>query len=336
MAPVVVATTATGPTVAPAVAATTATGPTVAPTVAATPMSVVPVITKASKSWNIGLVYKGTNNEFSVTMANQAIAHAQSIGIFLTAQGLTTDNDIEAQINIVENMIAKKMDAIVITPTDAKALVPAVLDAIKAGIVVVNVDSQLDPDLLKAAGVTVPFIGPDNVAAGKASGECLGKALPSGAKIIILEGEPGAMNGQQRKQGFMEAAQEFNFNVITSETAHWDTNTAFTVFTDLLTAHPDVQGVMAANDNMALGAIQAITAAKKNIPVVGFDDISAGEAAILAGQEICTINQFGGAVAAQGIDVAVAELQGAKFTGLVTTPFTLIDKAAIQAYTPTP
>jgi ribose transport system substrate-binding protein len=299
-------------------------------------LSEVPEITKADKSWNVGLVYKGTNNEWSVTMANQAIDHAEEIGINLDAQGLATDNDIEAQINIVENMIAQKVDAIVIAPTDAKALVPAVVEAINAGIIVVNVDSQLDQDLLEEAGVAVPYVGPDNVAAGEASGGCLAREIPSGAKVIILEGEPGASNALQRKEGFMKAVEANNYEVVASETAHWDTNTAFTVFTDLLTANPDVQGVMAANDNMALGAIQAISAANKDIAVVGFDDISAAEAAIEAGQMICTINQFGGDVAAQGIDVAVAELQGAHFAGVVTTPFVLIDKDTLEASATTP
>ncbi len=319
----------TAPTQAPV---PTSPPPTAAPTAATTLLDAPPTITKADKAWNVGLVYKGNNNEWSVTMANQAIDHAKTIGVNLTAQGLTTDNDIEAQVNIVENMIAAKMDAIVIAPTDAKALVPPVVDAIKAGITVVNVDSMLDQDLLKAAGVVVPYIGPDNEAAAKASGECLNPGLPAGAKVIILEGEPGAENGNQRKQGFVDAVNEFKWNIVASETAHWDTNTAFTVFTNLLTAHPDVQAVMAANDNMALGALQAIKAAKMQgkVQIVGFDNISAAQQAIKDGDMLCTIEQYGGKVAAQGIDVAVAELQGAKFAGIVTTPFVLIDKKALQ------
>ena len=224
----------------------------------------VPKIVKAKKAWNIGLVYKGTTNEWAQTMATEAQKHAEAIGTKLIAQGLTADSDIEGQINIVENMITKKMDAIVIAPTDAKALVRPVVRAIKAGIIVVNVDSQLDQDLLKAAGVVVPYIGPDNEAAARASGEPLGKLLGPGGKVIILEGEPGAANGNQRKQGFMDAVKEYKLTLVTSETAHWNTDPAFTLVTNLLTAHPDIQGVMAANDNMAARSFAGDRCSKEN------------------------------------------------------------------------
>jgi ribose transport system substrate-binding protein len=219
-----------------------------------------------------------------------------------------------------------KMDAIVIAPTDAKGVVPAVVKAMKAGIVVINVDSMLDQALLKDAGVVVPYIGPDNRAASKLSGDELGKALSAGDKVVILEGEPGAENGQQRTLGFKDSVQGYNLNLVASETAHWQVDPAFTLMGDLLTTYPDIKGVMADNDNMALGVLQAIDAAGKagKILVVGFDDDSAAQQAIKDGKMLATIEQYGGQVVCWGIDAAVATLQGAIFSSFVPTKVELI------------
>jgi ribose transport system substrate-binding protein len=296
----------------------------------------VPVITKADKAYNIGLVFKGLTNEASKQMEADAQKHAESIGVKLTSQGLQDDSDIEGQVNIIENMIAKKMDAIVVAPTDAKALVPPVVKAVKAGIVVINVDSRLDQDLLKSAGVEIPYIGPDNEAAAKMSGDELGKLLKAGDKVVILEGAPGAENGNQRKQGFMDTVNQYKLDLVDSETARWDTEPAFTLVSNLLTAHPDIVGIMAANDNMALGAIQAIDAAGKTgkVQVVGFDNISAAQKAIKDGKMIATIEGYMGDVSSHGIDAAVAKLQGTALSSFVKTDVKLITAADLKAAEP--
>ncbi len=155
--------------------------------------------------------------------------------------------------------------------------VPPLARAIKAGIVVINIDVALDEAAKKQAGVDLAFVGPDNRAGAKMSGEVLAKALGEGGKVVIIEGNPGADNAQQRKLGFDDAVQEGKLDVLASTTAHWETEEANTVFSNLLTAHPEIQGVMAANDSMALGVVKAIDAAGKSgkIKVVGFDNIPA-------------------------------------------------------------
>jgi ribose transport system substrate-binding protein len=298
-------------------------------TEATAPLTAVPVITKADKPWNIGFVFKGLGNEWAQKMLADTESHAADIGIMMKADGM---EDIEFQTNLIETYITLKMDAIVIAPTDAKGLVPPVVKAMKAGIVVINVDSMLDQALLKDAGVAVPYIGPDNRAASKLSGDELGKVLSAGDKVVILEGEPGAENGQQRTLGFKDSVQEYNLNLVASETAHWQVDPAFTLMGDLLTTYPDIKGVMADNDNMALGALQAIDAAGKTgkILVVGFDNDSAAQQSIKEGKMLATIEQYGGQVASWGLDAAVATLQGATFANLVPTKVELITKEDLQ------
>jgi ribose transport system substrate-binding protein len=158
------------------------------------------------------------------------------------------------------------------------------------------------------------------------SGEVLAKALGPGGKVVIIEGNPGADNARQRKLGFDDAVQEGKLDPLASTTAHWETEEANTVFSNLLTAHPDIQGVMAANDSMALGVVKAIDAAGKSgkIKVVGFDNIPAVQPLLKEGKMIATIDQFGSQMAANGIDYAMKALQGEKLEGWIKTPIKLV------------
>ena len=155
-----------------------------------------------------------------------------------------------------------------------RALVAPLARAIKAGIVVINIDVALDEQAKKQAGISLAFVGPDNRAGAKLAGDELAKALGKGGKVVIIEGNPGADNAQQRKLGFEDAIKAGKLQLIDSRTAHWETEEANSVFSNILTAHPEIQGVMAANDSMALGVIKAIDAAGKSgkIKVVGFDN----------------------------------------------------------------
>ena len=253
--------------------------------------------------------------------------HAEERGdLTLIPVGMHSETDIDTQVNAVENFITQKVDAIVVAPADSRALVPPLARAIKAGIVVINIDVALDEAAKKQAGVDLAFVGPDNRTGAKMSGEVLAKALGAGGKVVIIEGNPGADNAQQRKLGFDDSVQEGKLDVLASTTAHWETEEANTVFSNLLTAHPEIQGVMAANDSMALGVVKAIDAAGKSgkIKVVGFDNIPAVQPLLKEGKMIATIDQFGSQMAANGIDYAMKALKGEKLEGWIKTPIKLV------------
>ena len=158
------------------------------------------------------------------------------------------------------------------------------------------------------------------------SGDVLAKALGEGGKVVILEGNPGADNAVQRKLGFDDTVKDGKLDLIDSRTAHWETEEANSVFSNMLTAHPDIQGVMAANDSMALGVIKAIDAAGKSgkIKVVGFDNIPAVHPLLKDGKLLATIDQFGSQMAANGIDYAMKALAGEKLEGWIKTPIKLV------------
>jgi len=275
----------------------------------------------------IGLVMKSLANEFFKDMEEGAVKHAQERGdLTLVPVGMHSETDIDTQISAIENFITQKVDAIVVAPADSRALVPPLARAIKAGIIVINIDVALDEAAKKQAGVDLAFVGPDNRAGAKMSGDVLAKALGSGGKVVIIEGNPGADNAQQRKRGFDDSVKEGKLDLVDSRTAHWETEEANSVFSNILTAHPDVQGVMAANDSMTLGVVKAIDASGKSgkIKVVGFDNIAAVQPLLKDGKLVATVDQFGSQMAANGIDYAMKALKGEKLEGWIKTPIKLV------------
>jgi len=275
----------------------------------------------------IGLVMKSLANEFFKDMEEGAIKHVQERGdLTLVPVGMHSETDIDTQISAIENFITQKVDAIVVAPADSRALVPPLARAIKAGIIVINIDVALDEAAKKQAGVDLAFVGPDNRAGAKMSGDVLAKALGTGGKVVIIEGNPGADNAQQRKRGFDDSVKEGKLDLVDSRTAHWETEEANSVFSNILTAHPDVQGVMAANDSMALGVVKAIDASGKSgkIKVVGFDNIAAVQPLLKDGKLVATVDQFGSQMAANGIDYAMKALKGEKLEGWIKTPIKLV------------
>lgn len=281
---------------------------------------------------SIGLVMKSLNNEYFKDMQNGAIKYQQQKGTFkLTTAGIENETDIEGQAGLVQKFIDQKIDAIVIAPADSYGLVPVLVRAIKAGLKVINIDVKLDDAALKNAGAGLAFVGPDNAAGAKLAGDVLSKTLGEGGKVVILEGNPGAANGQQRKNGFLAAVKEGSLTLLDSKTAHWETEEAKTVFLNMLTAYPAIQGVMCANDSMALGVVKALESRNlsQKIHIVGFDNIPALQPLIREGKVLATVDQYGSQQAIFGIENALKLLAGESVTGWIKTPVKSITKTEL-------
>ena len=202
----------------------------------------------------------------------------------------------------------------------------------EAGIVVVNFDVALDETAKQENGVELAFVGPDNREGAKTAGEALAEKLGDGGRVVILEGNPGADNAAQRKMGFEDAIEEAGLDLLDSRTAHWETEEANTVMTNMLTANPDVQGVMAANDSMAVGVVKALEAAgRDDVMVVGFDNIPAVGPMLEDGRMLATVDQFGQQMAADAIDLALEVVRGGEpLEGWVRTEIELVESPAVQ------
>lgn len=278
----------------------------------------------------IALVMKSLANEFFSTMAQGAakhhVAHAQDYDLIVN--GIRNETDLAEQVNLVEQMIARQVNAIVIAPADSKALVTVLKRAKEAGILVVNIDNKLDADALKQAGLSVPFVGPDNRAGARKVGEALAKLLKAGDNVAIIEGIPTAFNGQQRRLGFEEAMKAAGVNIVTVQSGNWEMDKANNVAAAILSEHPDLKAILAANDNMALGAVAAIEASGKNgkVLVVGFDNIGAIRPMVAEGRIVATADQHADLLAVYGIEAALKILKGEAPPADQTTEVDLITK----------
>ena len=276
----------------------------------------------------VGLVMKSLANEFFKQMQAGAEDYAakNTDKFSFAAVGMKDERDFAAQVDAVENFVTQQFNVTVLAPADSKAMVTPVKKALEAGIKVINIDVALDEEAKKQAGVDLAFFGPDNREGAKLAGLALAKELGKGGKVVILEGNPEADNAKERKKGFDDAVAEGGLTLLDSKTAHWETEEANTLMTNFLTQYQDIQGVMAANDSMALGVVKALDAAGKSgqIKVVGFDNIPAVQPLIKDGKMLATVDQFGAQMAAMGIDYGLKELAGEKFSGWVKTDIKLI------------
>lgn len=284
------------------------------------------------KKTTIALVMKSLANEFFITMENGAKDHqkANAADYKLTCNGIKDELDVNRQIQIVNQMVAKQVDAIVIAPADSKALIPVCRKAQDAGIVVVNIDNKFDAAVLQKEGVKIPFVGPDNRKGAKMAGDYLAKHLKEGDHVAIVEGVPGAFNGIQRKLGFEDAMKAAGMTIATSQSGHWETDKALSLVSQVMIKHGDaLKAVLCANDSMALGAVQAIKDAP--IKVIGFDNISAIQKLIKEGRVLCTVDQHGDQIAVNGIKYALDILKGGETPTDKETPVDLITKDTLTS-----
>lgn len=291
-------------------------------------------VAHAADKPKVGLIMKSLSNEFFKQMKKGADDYAaQNKDKFdFKAVGMKDERDFATQVDAVENFVTQKYDIIVVAPADSKAMATPLAKAVKAGVKVINIDVPLDADAKKAAGIDLAFFGPDNREGAKLAGDALAKDLGPGAKVVILEGNPEADNAKERKKGFMESVEAGKLDLLDSKTAHWETEEANTLMTNFLTKYQGIQGVMAANDSMALGVVKALDSAglSGKIKVVGFDNIPPVQPLVKNGKMLATVEQFGPQMAVMGIQYGLREMAGEKFTGWVKTDVKLVTAADLK------
>ncbi|CAN7777591.1 sugar ABC transporter substrate-binding protein [Caballeronia sp. LjRoot34] len=308
-----------------------------AATAVAAAFSLLPVssaFAQTAKKPVVALVMKSLANEFFLTMETGAKDYqAHNANKFtLISNGIKDETDTANQIRIVEQMIVSKVDALVIAPADSKALVPVIKKAVDAGIIVVNIDNQLDPDVLKSKDLNVPFVGPDNAKGARLVGDYLAKKLKSGDEVGIIEGVSTTTNAQQRTAGFKQAMQAGGMKVVALQSGDWEIDKGNAVASQILNANPNIKALLCGNDNMALGAVAAVRAAGKagKVQVVGYDNINAIKPMLADGRVLATADQYAAKQAVFGIDTALKALSAhqkqSQLSSVVETPVNLITK----------
>lgn len=266
----------------------------------------------ASDKATVALVMKSLNDPFVVSMIEGARNYQRhyTSQLDLTTHGTLTDNDVAGQIHIVESLIDAKTNAIVIAPADSFALVPVAAKAIAAGVIVIAIDNPFDEAAQDAAHITIPFVGPDSRRGARLVGAYLGSKLKAGDEVGIIEGPTNDRNAQQRTVGFKDAMNAAGMHIADTDGGEWTVASGKAIALQMLYAHPALRGLLCANDNIAMGAIDAVRIAgkKDRVLVTGYNNIDAVQPMLDDGRLLATVEQFGARQAVFGVDVAVKAL----------------------------
>jgi ribose transport system substrate-binding protein len=282
----------------------------------------------ASGKPTVALVVKTLNNPFFIEMQKGAEEAAKKVGVNLLVQAADREVDVERQMQIIENLIERKVSALCITPSGSREIVPVIVKANKAKIPVVIVDTRADEKALAAAGGKIEtFIGSDNYDGGKIAAAFLVEKLGGKGNVAVLEGIPGHETGDARLRGFREVvAKSPGIKIVASQPANWERDQGFNVFQNILQANPTINGLFACSDLMALGATEAIAAAGKTgkIVVVGFDAQPEARAAIQKGTMAATVAQFPARMGATAVENAAKLLRGEKIEAFTPVSIELV------------
>lgn len=266
----------------------------------------------------MAIVLSTLNNPFFVTMKDGAEAKAKELGYELIV--LDSQNDPSKELSNVEDLTVRGVKAILINPTDSDAVSNAIRMANRAKVPVLTLDRGA------SRGDVVSHIASDNVVGGEMAGHFIMEKVGEKAKVIQLEGIAGTSAARERGEGFMNAVNGSEMQLLASQPADFDRTKGLNVMENLLAANPDVQAVFAQNDEMALGALRAVQASGKDVMIVGFDGTDDGIAAVERGQLAATVAQQPDMIGALGIETAVKVLKGESVDEYIPVPLKIISK----------
>ncbi|MEU3414423.1 substrate-binding domain-containing protein [Streptomyces sp. NPDC006658] len=281
----------------------------------------------SSANPRLGLSLSTLNNPFFVQIRSGAQAEARKLGVDLTVTD--AQNDASQQANQLQNFTSTSLDGIIVNPVDSDAASNSVKAAGKADIPVVAVDRGVN----RASVATL--VASDNVAGGELAAKTVAEKLGGRGKIVILQGQAGTSAARERAAGFAKGLKAYpGIRVLAQQPADFDRTKGLDVMSNLLQAHPDVQGVIAANDEMALGAIKALgSKAGRSVQVVGFDGTPDGLTAVKGGTLYASVAQQPSQLGRIAVDNALKAVRGEKVEPTVKVPVKVVTKDNVAGFT---
>ena len=273
----------------------------------------------AAEAYTLGLSLSTLNNPFFVTLKEGAEEAADAAGVTLVV--VDSQDDPATEATNMEDLIQQGVDAILVNPTDADAIVPSIQKANEAGIPVFTIDRAA------AGGDIVSHIASDNVAGGRMAAEFLCNLLDGRGNVVELEGIAGTSAARDRGQGFNDYMSNNcpAVEIVARQTANFNRAEGLGVFENILQAQPEINGVFAHNDEMILGAIEAAEAAGRTEMVfVGFDAIDDAVAAVNAGKLAATVAQQPSEMGRLGVEFAIKYLNGESVDEYVPVDLALV------------
>jgi D-allose transport system substrate-binding protein len=285
-----------------------------------------------------GVLLKTLSNPFWGAMEEGVQEGAEAAGVEYYLQAVESDQAAEPQLNVCNTMLQRSPDVMLTAAINSTNLLPCLKQANEMGIPVIDLDANIDHEIAAASGVEVAFtIGSDNVEAGRQGADWLISQLGPDAEgeVLVIEGLSGNITGQRRAQGFAEqlAAAAPGFQIVASLPGDWDRAKAANITNDILTRHPDLKAIFAANDTMALGAVETVFAAGKDgeIVVIGVDGNVDAVESIKSGRLDASVAQLPYLVGKQAVEQASEVLAGEEVEKFVYVPTVVLTKDVLDA-----
>jgi ribose transport system substrate-binding protein len=264
----------------------------------------------------------GAGNPFWAAVEAGAKEKGKELGVDVMVMSPPTESDVAAQIAQIEDMIAQGLDGIALAPTDPNALAPVVEAAKAKKIPVVFIDT-------KGTNEGITFIGTDNEAGAKLAADFICGKIAKGSEVAILQGIITQSTGQARASGSKAGLEACGLKVVAEQTGEWDRAKGQAAMENILTGNPNIKAVFASNDNMALGAVEALKSAGKlaDVMVVGFDANPDAAASIIAGDMTASVAQAPKNMGALGIQSLVNLKAGKTLEPVIDTGTQVVDKS---------
>lgn len=265
----------------------------------------------------IGLSISTLDNPFFVSLRDAIVESAKANGMKVVS--VNAQNDASKEISGIEDLIQQGVDILLINPTDSAAVSSAVQSANSAGIPVITIDRSADK------GEVETLITSDNVAGGEMAANFILEKVGEHAKVVELQGIAGASATRERGAGFHKVADSI-LEVVASQPADFDRTKGLTVMENTLQGKKGIQAVFAHNDEMALGAVEAIKSAGLDVVVVGFDGTEDAVKAVEAGELTATVAQQPALMGKEAVKAAEKVLNGEKLDDVIKVPLELKTK----------
>jgi ribose transport system substrate-binding protein len=273
--------------------------------------SLVAAYAAGPKSYTIAFSLKTvTNDDFQKAIATSIQSSVEKAGdkfLLVTAGEQTA---VSTQVNQVEDLIAKHVDAIILNPMDGKAVVPVLKKAKAAGIPVIVVDSSVEKG---NESLYVTYVGTDNFNAGVVAGKRMVKELGGKGNVLVVRGANGSLAGDNRVDGFKQGLAGSHVTVVGEQPGDWTNSVAMQVTENMLQANKQVQGLFSASDVMLDGILQATEdAGRKGIRILAVDGSNKAVDLVESGTIVGTMAQFPAKMGKIAVDTLVAVLNGSK------------------------
>jgi len=272
----------------------------------------------------IAVIVKALNSDYWKIVEAGAKAAGKDLGVDVVVLGPSAETAVSEQVAMIEDQITKKVSALAVAPSQPPSAIPFFDKAKQAGIPVVLIDTDANWE------DKVSFVGTGNYNGGKLAGEFLAQKLGKGGKVAIIRGAMGDPTHDERANGAIEVLKAQGLEIVDIQPANSERGLGMTVMENILQAHPDVQGVFATNDEMALGAVRAIKAANKNIIVVGFDGSPDALKSIAAGELTASVAQSPYNIGYKGVEAAVKAVKKEPVEKRIDTGTYIISKENVE------